>query len=115
VGRGATIGRGQPIAVLGERRLSGDRIGAKMPPIVIGAVGLILTLDAIASVLVLASKSYTRSQKLLQILLIWVVPLLGAIAVLVFIVEDWRVSKPIRRDNFDPPENPPGMGMTGGP
>jgi len=86
-----------------------------MSPVYIGAAGFILTLNVVTSLLVLFSKSYTLSQKLLQLLLIWVVPLLGPIAALVVVFEDRRVSKPFRRDNFDPPEGPPGMGMTGGP
>lgn len=86
-----------------------------MSLISIGAAGLILTLDVIASLFVLFSNSHTGPQKLLQLLLIWVIPLLGGTVVLAFVVEDRRANKVLSRDNFDPPENPPGIGMTGGP
>lgn len=41
-----------------------------MSPVYIGAAGFILTLNVVTSLLVLFSKSYTLSQKLLQLLLI---------------------------------------------
>jgi hypothetical protein len=82
-----------------------------MSPVIIAAVGLVLMLDVITSLLVLFSKSYAQSQKLLQLLLIWVIPLLGAMAALVVILEDWRVSKPFRGILLIRPRIPQGFGI----
>jgi hypothetical protein len=60
------------------------------------------------------SVQYSRSQKIGQFLMIWIFPLIGAIACEIFLASDKRSSK-LRDTAFTPDGggNPPGVGQDG--
>lgn len=69
---------------------------------------LIVALNSYATVRVVRAGSYTRQQALLQALLIWVIPVVGAITVLFVLAAD-RVELHPQRDMDDAPR----QGMAG--
>ena len=80
------------------------------------SVLLYATLGALAlyqlfvSLKVIRSAQYSRTQKLLQIALIWLVPLLGAVGCHIFVAPE---AGPTREDSTFTPDsgnNPPGVG-----
>ena len=80
-----------------------------MSPFIIGISGSVLALDTIVSLCVLFSRAYVRSQKALQLLLIWLLPVLGALIVFWVFAEDQGTTIHSKGDRFDPPMNPPGI------
>ena len=80
-----------------------------MSPLFIGTGIAALALNVIVSLLVLFSSSYLPSQKRIQLVLIWLLPFLGALAAFAVIREDQRKPKRMEHQCFDPPANPPGI------
>jgi hypothetical protein len=60
----------------------------------------------------LFSDRYARGQKLAQLLLIWAIPLFGAVVCEVFMSSDRKIQK-ARDTGFSPDggDNPPGIGL----
>ncbi|WP_029919518.1 hypothetical protein [Nevskia soli] len=80
-----------------------------MSPLIFGIGGSMLALNTIVSFCVLFSRAYIGSQKALQLLLIWLLPVLGALVAFWMFAEDQRETTRLTGDRFDPPMNPPGI------
>lgn len=65
----------------------------KIQIILLALVGFILLLDIIATVFVSRSESFDRKQKIIQIILLWIVPIVGAVTAIYFAKEPSK-SKP---------------------
>jgi hypothetical protein len=75
------------------------------------AIGALLAYQVFISVRILLSDSYSNGQKAAQLVLTWVVPLLGAFFCHLFLRAD--AAKPPKRDTSfvaDHGGNPPGIG-----
>jgi hypothetical protein len=68
--------------------------------LLIGFLTIVVVLNLAATVCVTSSIVYSSSQKALQLLLVWLLPLLGAILVLSFWAHDRKTSSrsPVRDD-----------------
>jgi hypothetical protein len=78
-------------------------------------LGAVLVYQGIVTIRVAAAVEYSRFQKLTQILLIWTIPLFGAVACHIFLSADQQVPKtPDGPFTPDGGGNPPGIGQDGG-
>ena len=82
---------------------------------IIGVAFAIIVYQAFVTFRIVFSRQYTSGQKLLQVAVIWLLPLIGAVVCHIFLDEDMRPPKP-RDTSFTPDtgNNPPGIGP-GGP
>jgi hypothetical protein len=77
-------------------------------------IGLVTAYQLYATIRVLASASYSRRQKMMQLVLIWLVPFLGALSCHIFLASDTRVAR--GKDGAFIPDggvNPQGIGSDG--
>ena len=84
------------------------------PPLLLVVLGALLLYQLFVSARVMLSQGYSRSQKIMQLLLIWLVPLLGAAMCQVVLSADRKPSVP--RDPAFTPDgggNPAGAGQDG--
>ena len=68
-------------------------------------LGLALLLNLLASVAVIRNRGFSQRQRLLQLLVVWLLPVLGSVACLVFASTQFREISPASSD-FDPLYNP---------
>lgn len=62
--------------------------------ILVGILSLIGALNVLASIRLYRSNFYDKRQKIIQVVLIWAMPLLGSIAILLFLNEEpWRSAR----------------------
>ena len=83
-----------------------------MSPFIIGIGVSVLAVNVIVSLRVLLSSSYLGSQKLLQLLLIWLIPIAGVLVTFGIMRDDERKATRLEGQSFDPPANPPGIGIS---
>ena len=73
-------------------------------------IAVVVLFQAYVSLRIAFYGGYTRTQKAIQILIAWFVPLLGAVVVYLFLTSDKSPSKPLdTRFTPDGGNNPPGI------
>jgi len=65
---------------------------------IVSAVGLLVVTNIAASIYVARAPRYERSQTIAQIILIWVLPIIGAVICIVFLYQDRNA---LRRETGD--------------
>ena len=85
-----------------------------MASIFILSVAAIVIINSIATMTCLNSKEFSSSQKSSQILLIWLIPLIGAAIIIMFLREDSKPSKPNSQHSVNPSSYGDGEGDGGG-
>jgi hypothetical protein len=88
----------------------------------VSALVAFLALNAIASIKLIASQSHSIRQRTLQLVLVWLVPIVGAVVCLAFLVTDTVIEphsldRTAFADNADasgaPWDTPPGASLCG--
>ena len=69
-----------------------------MNTILITLITILIILNAVVTVLVISSSAFSSNQKAYQIILIWLVPLLGASICLYFVRESTKVEATIDQE-----------------
>ncbi len=77
-------------------------------------IGLAAAYQLYVTMLVLASASYSGRQKLMQLALVWFIPVVGGLFCHIFLVSDSTTPHKDEAFTRDGGDNPPGIG-TGGP
>lgn len=83
-----------------------------LPAWLIGTIVLTVLLNLVVCYVIMRAPAYTAVQKLIQILLVWLIPIAGAVAFFWFLWQDRRRAQAVGYVEYesDKPRLPPGIG-----